>query len=73
MHVEAAEIDGVEHQRREATFAGYVGNQPAQERENERRAIYEQEGLQRLLRQVLDAMLAASPTPLSARYSSDSL
>jgi hypothetical protein len=29
--------------------------------------------LRMALRQVLDAMLAASPTPLSARYSSDSL
>ena len=46
--VEAAEVDGVEQQGREAAFAGDVGDEAAQEREQDRRAVDEQERLKRL-------------------------
>ncbi len=47
--IEPAEIDGVEHQRRKAAVARDVGQHPAQEREQERRAVDEQHRLQQIL------------------------
>ena len=54
-HVERGEIERVEQQRREAAFARHVGDDAAHEREEDRRAIDEQERLERLLGNVLDA------------------
>ena len=53
-HVERGEIERVEQQRREAALARDVGDDAAQEREQDRRAVDEQERLERLLGDVLD-------------------
>ena len=50
LRVEPAEIDRVEHQRREAPIADHVGKHAAQEREQQRRAIDEQHRLEQVLR-----------------------
>ena len=52
--IKAAEVDGIEEQRREAAFAGEIGGQAAQERKEKQRAVDQQEGLKCLGRSVLN-------------------
>ena len=54
LHEQRGEIDRIEQQRREAAFARQVGDDAAQEREQQRGTVDQQERLERLLGQVLD-------------------
>src|SRR6476620_9740073 len=54
-HEQAREVDRIEQQRREPAFARDVGDETAQEGEQDRRAVDEQERLQRFLGQILNA------------------
>src|SRR5581483_1407034 len=49
LHEEGGEVDRIEQERRKAALAREVGDEAAQEREQQRRAVDQQKRLQRLL------------------------